>query len=664
MADVFLYWFLANSPSEMAHSLARLADEVLSEIFGLQSDMLVSLWLCGSTALHMKMVRCCKSFRAPLEMEHAYQWPRMLSNLTALTSVDFCCLSMREPLESVSKELQKLPKTLKSLRIGFAGAGFLFYTKIIHDSFSGDLIPPPYSTTSPQVRIWDIGAHFPVLERLEIGPNSYSSMLANVHGPELLLLPNTLHTLDFNCLLLYGGDFSTLPRGLRSLSILRSNPCPLRLEQLPPGLTHLKGLEFKNAEQLMTLPRSLKSDIVVKDTTFQIKSSVCSALPPELTSLRISETDELVWRNSFPTFTCLTSLDTPHHWSIESISLLPRTVTCLQSFKGLMLLRELRSLDEDERQAVWPPLRKIECQSLRLGAEFLLPQDMAFLPRTLTDVRKLDFGYRQDSVFKMASDMPSCLTAMSVYKYTRVLPRLSSLFGAQTDGTANFSPLVEDIPDPVATPLPSSLKCLHILSRIGNATFTRTELRAIPEGMTELRLRSFDCLSICELPRSLTLLSIENLEGVVSEDNFGAFPPGLTSLSITLANFETLIPTAFSRLPLSLVSLKLHLNSITGLILTQIPTTIRHLSSQIDSASFAFDRLSASPNVPQGPTQPTNSAVGQEDGVNATIEEIRKIPARWLKWALKHPGCEYSLQIKLRSILYPSSRLQVPSDGV
>lgn len=637
------------------HSLEWLADEVLSHILDLQADAVISLWLCGSRALNLRMSRCCRSFRTPPGMEYAYSWPRALSELHGLVSVDFCSLFMRESLETVSLEVRKLPKTLRTLRVGFANAGFLFYSNYDLDKSSGLPLPQLRNLKGSQPRLWDIATHFPVLERLELGPNSRDAYLM-LNGPDLAFLPPTLHTLDFHCIVLQDGQFSALPRSLRSLKILRSNPRPEHLAGLPPDLTELSGFQVSSSNQLVLLPSGLKSDVVLSEKA--VPRETVPTLPVDLTSLTFAKgTAEAL---TLPLPSTLTSIDTAAAWTVATISSLPRSVTRIHNFNGSLLLPELRLLPADARDFAWPPLRTLSFLFTRTPSWFPVTEDLAILPRSLTTLAKLDFGLRREdkneSIFFGGAFLPPHLTELSVFKYSRSF-RPGSLFDLLPATIRSFlgNPYpVEELPDSTTTALPRSLRTLQILSRFGNAPLSLAELRTIPDTTTELSLQHLDSNLLSVLPRGLVTLHIDQLQGDILETTFKALPPRITSLCTEIINLSTAPPSAFRHLPPTLTSLKLRIVAISAMILENLPLTILQLSASILASTFGITTSptgSTSPNSRPAQTQSSSSDwPQQEKGGPAELEVLKRIPVRWLRWVVYHRKCDKRLRELIRAV--------------
>lgn len=649
--------------SQIFRSLDWLADEILGHILDLQADAVISLWLCGCKSLNLRLSRCCRSFRTPAGMEYAYSWPRILSELHGLVSVDFCSVYMRESLEIVSLEIKKLPKTLRTLRIGFNNAGFLFYTNYDIDPSSGLPLPQLRNLKGTQPRLWNIAYHFPVLESLELGPNSREVYLM-LNGSDLVSLPSTLQTLDFHCIVLQDGEFSALPRNLRSLKILRSNPRPEHLAGLPPGLTELSGFQISSLQQIENLPPGLMSGIVLGEMAISALAPTLAALPEDLASLTFSKGTVESLELALPHR--LTSIDTAAAWTAATMRCSPRTLTRMNSFNGSLLLPELRLMTPADREKVWPQLKALSFLFIRTPSWCPIVEDLASLPRSLTSLAKVDFGLRREdkneSIFFGGAFLPPNLTELSVFKYSRSFRpgSLLDLLPASIRSFLGNHYQVPELPDPKTNALPRRLKSLQILSRFGNAPLSLSELRTIPHSTTELSLQHLEAKLLSELPRGVTSLYIDQLQGEILENTFLDLPPGLTSLCTEIINLSTAPPSAFSHLPSSLTSLKLRIVAISAMILCNIPVTVLQLSAAILPSTFGLTTSptgSTSPNSRPAHTQSSASDWPfQEKGGTAEVQVLKQIPVRWLKWIAHHRRCDKRLRELIREV-WPQGEL-------
>lgn len=606
----------------MAGNLAFLSDDVLSRILDFQSDLVIPLWTCGYTILNKRLSRCCRSFIVPSDVKTAYCWPRLLAHLPALTTVHFCVNTMIEPTNTVLLEVQKLPKSLTSLHVGYNGAWELFrYSASLPASFSSESSLPienssfKGSTAAP--KLWNIGQFFPELVSLGVTLSAPSVL----NSSELSVLPSSLQHLDFRCYM-FVGDIFNLPRGLKTLRVQgwRPHPSPEQLSDLPRGLTELSGFEPKTMEQLAALPRGLKN--VSWPKLFEAISVVelCTALPPTLTSLSC-QTLLQGWYQFPRSLTSLT-LSAQIDWSPERLASLPRSITSMGNFRSIHL-QDLRSMSIEDAHKVWPPLRV-----LRFTAgmpQSLSHADILRLPPTLTSLQSVDLG-RQESegIFTHASDLPSSLTSLSVYVgfYTTVAAMMTELQEQEdTQREGDMVPL-DRYP---ASNLPSSLKELEFLSRLDIGSVTIGELRAMPSGLTKLSINgSFAPAMFSHLPRGLLDLKLQYVLGSLTENSFDALPPALTALDIEFVPRTASVfpPAAFARLPSSLSIL-----TVKGLVL---------MNNQIKHLPLHIRRLEA----------------GIEWSPPFDLASLEEMDVRWLKWLLHQKHIHGSLKNAILNILY------------
>ena len=636
-------------------SLSHLSDEVLAVILDFYSDMVVSLWLCGNTILNHRLSRCCRTFRSPPEVQNAYMWPRILANLHGLILVDFCVQNMAEPLEKVSSEIQKLPSSLKSLRVGFCDAFCVFY-QAEHRSSSDFTVSSKKRKKKQRDRpsLWNIGLKFPGLTHLGIGPSA-KNLQMKIHSSDLLMLPPSLQVLDLHSVILEDGDFSTLPRGLKSLHILRSSTNPAKLVDLPPSLTELRGLEFNSIDQIRALPPTLTSRIHLElPATTNAELFTPDAFPPDLHSLYLGEISaHRLWLSPPP---CLVELAIHNFiFSPEQIAALPRTITSLTQFTSSSMIA-LRPMAVTEARSLWPPLRELQFTYVR-GASLNL-DDIKNLPRSLTILGPVDFGMRTEdrgnSIF--SSEWPSSLIELSFHKYSRnfgpgsLLDLLPEPFRSNILGDRK----IEHLPDPLASPLPSGLQKLRIIERFSYAPLFQSELRAIPAELRELKLHTLESHVIALLPRGLQSLSADQFVGSCPEDAFANLPPGLTSLDIDLlrADWISTAPSSFAYFPTSLKKLTLRAGFISQRVLEKLPLHIQHLEAPLQPPTFLLQSASL---------EYSSSELAPQCLIHQSSPPpfLGIIHVRWLRWLSHHVQCDLALKMAIRACWPPSELLPV-----
>lgn len=554
-----------NLQTSKMHTLATLSDEALTSILGFEPTCVISLFLCGSADFAIRLKRCCFAFATPPGLPLAYKWPRLLSELPNLSSVQFSATLLNQPMSVFSKEVRTLPRTLKKLKICVPkSTRILALADPSHPD--RDFLWHHGNLDASNGRfhigeLWNVAECYPALEEFVLGDALFKGY-QRLPWTSLSIYPPTLRMLGIEGITVSESDFSLLPRGLTSLSVACILVTAKESSTLPPGLANLQGARFKSLEAVRAVPTSLTGCFDLDDIggNSSLVSALISSPPPNITQVR-SEYLNFVLNSAFPA-------GITHLTNFNISNMIPNFVQTVAWH-----------LKRQPHYAQYPPnLRSIEFKPISsVYSEPIPHDDLIGLPKNATRLLNLHIADEggQVTVFKKASAFPPNLVELSIYSRTKCF---------EDAGFGSFEE--EEIPEPVelegdleASPLPSTLKSLSILPVIDQASIASEELKAIPPTLTSLELLGIDASLIPLLPPALTHLRIASLEGRITEDIFKTLPAHMTSLDVRIALGAFLDPTAFNHLPESLYSLTL--SKIDVSILKDIPTRIKRLVAQI-----------------------------------------------------------------------------------
>lgn len=530
-------------------SLATLPDETLANVLSCSgaSDMVISLWLCGDSALNTRISRRgCTSFDA--NVEEVRKWPALLSRLPSLKRFALRTNHLHDEVEKFTRQLKTLPSTLEELELELPIA-WMCFVDLEHGR-----------------PLWSIRELFPSLRVLKAVSNR-SIVGSAIHlSPEFLRsLPDSLVDFHFDSPL--PDETDALPRNLESLRISNHGHSlsVSQLSSLPPKLTSCYGLN-RDSRGLSWphMPRSITAGDFFLSL---LHKDISTTLPPLLKTLELN----LMTRDAFlpSTLTCLSIAYTSI--SPTQMAWLPRSLTDLkvetvtwevgQGYDHL-----LEPASRSELYALWPP----SLVSLRIKDRMRSPKtpDIAFIafPRTLTLLNGIDIPIGCNNL----CDLP---------------PKLSSLKFFREGDQSAFGPLMlpsglktvkSSVPCSYLGPwLPDGLTALYL----PNALHSELINAQLPPTIETLVLKSIDAGFLSQLPTALTHLKASSLDGLIGADAFMYLPLNLRTLSVNFVYGNSIDFSAFKHVPKRLRVLQMNHFRVPLAIFTHLPTTVLNLTA-------------------------------------------------------------------------------------
>lgn len=510
----------------------------------------------------------------------AYKWPRLLGSLPNLVSVDFSAQMVTCMFADILEEVKNLPPTLKKLRISFHGSAKILKLPNIRTDASS---PQPSKSVKPKdLPAWNVASHFPELEELDLGYHTSYTYFSCVElsSADLGLFPATLRKLSIPNATIYG-DYSLLNRDLTWLSVSGGTPSESVIASLPQSLTYLAGIRAKGPEEVGALPRTLEYAInafdhrgPTIDAGYLHRGSI-PLMPPKLKAINcLGPSWPPPWVSLLPNNLTDVTLESKQKTCWE-LHLLPPTVTKQSYVRQRHISKNL--------PGYWSPaLQTLELEPLFPDhLSYLRQEDIQHIPQTLTELFNLAVEDVEGtlSLFKNADKLPPGLTTLSIYARPFFLPE---------SGPGNFfgegeeeEPAIEHETVLEVSPLPSGLKTLSVLPLGVQVPLTLAEMRVIPRTLTKLELVSLEPALVSELPPNLLYLSIDLLEGSITEDLVKALSRDLTFLRLKHTLKAHIEPLALQHLPSGIYTLILARIDVS--ILSSIPTTVRRFNATIET---------------------------------------------------------------------------------
>ena len=533
--------------------LSQLPDEVLARILDFHgvSHQVVALWLCGSSALNVRLSRGgCYRFEAPKNVLTIYRWPSIIFELNKLHTVVVSGLKWMQSMSQVAQGVQKLPNKLKKLELRFPMSHWIFEAKNFTSSFGTS------DTTSykpePNPRLWDVRSTFPDLEELvmlhrgaDMG-NHYLLSAAplpiwnHINPLAVTRFPDSLTKLSWDAK--YETDFEALPLGLKSLSLRTQWPSVEALLTLPRGLTFLSGIYVDSTQRLAALPPTL-TDAVLWTSSFWFTPEIAASMPRDMSHLyacHITTAFSGPWTAALPSsITCLT-LSSLHTLSIKQIAVLPRS---LKSIERLVLatssMREYLDEAEEAHKTpsadFWPP--SLTFLSFISPIESLA--EIAVLPPTLRVLLGIS-----------CVDEPSKILSSSSPEFPATLEKL--------DIDASFFTTVLTIDRP------------------------------LPALITSLSCGKIDVSAFPMLPPNLQSLTMDVLLGDITDNSFATLPRYLRTFKFTLPRTAPVPVSAFKSLPR-------YLESLAMLYYAHVPSIERYFPASISDLTLTLQESKPKP---------------------------------------------------------------------
>lgn len=501
--------------------LSQLPEEVLARILDFYdvSHQVVALWLCGSSALNVRLARGgCYRFETPSNAKTILRWPPIVFELKMLDTVVMSGLTWLQSLSAVAQGIRRLPTRLKKLELRFPKSHWILEANHFSSKASFGSSSTVAYVPVPNPTMWDIGTAFPELEELtmvhrgaDMEHHYMTSSVPLAVWPQRAsasanAFPASLTKLDWDAE--YKTDYEGLPRGLKFLSLRVQWPSPEALLTLPRGITSLSGIYIDNDIKVAALPPSL-TDARFWTNNSPFTPEIAAALPCALTHFYAcyippNAFGDSCWTASVPSSVTLSAL---HPMSIKEIAALPRTLKAINdlAFKRNELRYYLEDAEEAQTTAstdFWPP----SLTRLTTAAPLVSLAEVALLPPTLHVLLGVS-----------CSDEPS-----------KILSSTSPDF-------------------------PSNLQVLDL-----SASFFTSMLvidRPLPSKITRLSFGKMDVSSFPMLPPPLLTLKMDALLGAITDDSFKALPKYLRTFHFKIPVTAPVPVNAFKSLPPYLTTL-------------------------------------------------------------------------------------------------------------
>lgn len=498
-------------------SLARLADQVLDQILGLISLDIATLWVSGDLLLQQKVTRCCRSVvTTDLGDAKLRKWPFMLSSLRSLETLVLDVKSFDDDLEVLRSKLQVLSSSIKRLELRFIRSSL-----IVLEDFMFDRRPrqtdkfrlPGYTREDFSVNntCWNIKHNFPSLEKVVLGEKEgillWSFSLASLDS-----FPPTLTDLEWDVLIMSETACTSIFPALTSLRFVRRNFYhTVPLAKLLPNLTHLDGLLLPDVENILRLPKTLKTGNCIEPQE-ALTPLYMASMPPLLENLgsvsftaKIAENefDGVPWTSTLPRSLTEISIDCLPLTS-RLISLLPITLTSILHLK--LDFNELVNLARNEgvlaARKIWPPNLTF------LSLPEAPPRNLYILPPSLKSLKLHVFKF-QEFVDCANTVLPPHLTRLhctSLRTEAKLMVPLPSQLKAITFVSTDFDDLSR---------FPRDLEELHLPEMKVNADRHKRFIQTMPPRLKVLSLLSLDNSAIPLLPVNLKEVYIRGKKGLV-----------------------------------------------------------------------------------------------------------------------------------------------------
>lgn len=513
-------------------TLLGLSDDALSTIFQWSCLDVVTLYLCGSQSLNIRMTRCCHTIQSSPSIETLAlkRWPRIFEKFSSLSVLRITAASLmthdtHDLGEStpILDQIKKLNPNLSRLELQFKNAPQLMTdrsTRILD---------------TKRVKPWMVSETFPKLTSLSL-VNSPQAEVIYYYDVWTHCLPPSLVELRWSAGIpsdLAHLDFGKLPRGLTVLD-LSSETSPTHTRELSPdetaklprGLTRLEGLVIFAPESLIMLPNALK-DIEINAS--RLSPQLFAAIPHHVTSIRAS--------NYFSTYLYHTASDS---WTTD----LPRQLLKLNFLISSLKVQDIPNLPQDMTEIRTAILNMQEvAQEVLVQAKngkFGLPWPIGLsslsialsdcrtlsrylfiaYPNTLTDLRLVI-----DDPRYALCNLPPGLTRLEVLAGHRFYVTFNQ--GTFPQGLTSLT-LIESVLAPSCFGwLPSSLRILRLLD---TCIYKEREMAEIPRSIKELELCRISVSTIPALPPQLQKLIVVKIDDHDPDAKLPHIPQTLRSI--------------------------------------------------------------------------------------------------------------------------------------
>lgn len=533
----------------MSHTLAVLADEVLTKILDDASLYVVSLWLAGNINFNKRIVRCCKKIRSDPSMQlyTIKVWPRMFAELKSLEVVALDVYRIYERIDVLKAQVQLLSPTVTELNLRFKLASVILLDNFHFNSAIN--VAPALSLPTQVLKdrtingsTWDLKAYLPALKKAALVEKKDKDFQIewSFHSHSFCIFPETLTHLEWNVGSGRIEALEHLPKSLTSLEFGYFNtetfyrPFPL------PRISHLRGITLRGK----TFPSTLRTGNWTSHSFLHnnLTSTEAALLPPTLLSLegrpRISLLDDR-WGIPLPPNLTILAVNVSSPLHACHIAALPPTLTTLAHAN--LNLDDIYEKTQELGAGtagfqLWPS--KLSELTITLVTPIKMHQ-LSVFPPTLTILGPIQVESLQTVLEQFSSVLPPKLTSFTAYA-----PDMST-------NKEYF------LPEHFAN-LPLRSLSLHGVG---------LNLANLPRGLTALALPNTTILRTQRgeaswpslLPPTLEALEICSFTGPASE--FDRLPPSLTELRMSTSQ-PRLVTTLqqLKSLPSSLLTLQLQAN--------------------------------------------------------------------------------------------------------
>lgn len=612
--------------------LADLPSEILAQIIGYKhiSYCILQLWKCGNTLLNTKLSSGVTYVH--LEADHFLprRYPLMLSELRNLRYL-YVFSAYDDPI-ILSKSVRKLPPTIEALHLITSNSlcAFRNYTTDKLDCYPNH-IKSDYGRG--ETSYYDTSTFFPRLHTLELRASEHRP-LSYKDVADFAGLPSSLTRLITNDICLHRERqdiMQYLPRSLirleaniqlKALNEFDTRPFLDDWANAPPQLEHVDFISFEcDISSASWIPPTLTSGDIVELNRSIFTPEFAASLPPTLGQLYIRslpfaqfELQHKNWALELPKHlhTLTLNLTTPsdaetaehrHLW--HQIACLPRSITNL-SFIGFENVMSWHTIPSNNISLNWPPA----LTSFDSSGDYFYAQHFKLLPTTLTSFKA--YIGEGDPIID-GSTLPRNLTLLSL-RGKWILAPLSITNHLPTSLTDLTIESERSCKQGVTRETFERLQLLTSLKRLvldfrspqeNNPEAVPVSL-PLPPNLEELDMPVLEISWIASLPRSLTVLRVDEFRGTQRSIDLGFkhfldLPPRLVSLLPSqFGNGEIPIPVFpegfFPHLP-ALRELEIPtIGKFPSSILRALPTGLKILSIDL-----FFNRRSRRPIHPPKP---------------------------------------------------------------
>lgn len=571
--------------------LEKFTDNVLAKILGYESEPLLglSLFLCGNTSFNLRLKHSAlKEVRTAPLIEELSGWIRLFPRFDKLEVVNISARSSLLAPEHIAKFIRMWPSGMKEIRLAIPQISQAFLQKTV----TAARTPAHGSTeTNPDalLTIWKIIDFFPQLEVLQLNDLGTETLIS-LRSIDMGVFPRELKILDWQCVRLLHGDFSGLPRRMRTLKLAPQASHSTRvLATLPPALTHLSGIRALSGDAASFLPRTLgEGDWLDRLGVYNM--DIASALP------RVKHLSHSPFKLELNDFTkrgvdwvrtlqrSLVTLTITAMLTADQIAALPRTLTSVKgiSTDSITIFEYISKSNLEAAKSMWPPKLRTLCFSKDAPA-FHNGDEITTLPKTLTVLQNVGRGStdrESESVYHYMSQWPPHLTDLTILenKYRRQEIQLARN-ASFPEGLIAFRDRYSRL-TPACFPLfPKHMTTLCL----GSVDIENTDglVEQLPPNLTTFKIGEISMRLVPALRDHLphlTRLTIGYLTGSWEGDApFKLLPENITKLSILRSNSNDIPPDVFSHVNECVTSLKVRRSKTLLAFLNHIPETVTDL---------------------------------------------------------------------------------------